>query len=207
MTEEPLLMPFTPGAAIERLSHIRGALAKHAEIAAVLPPSTPNHIETARQALLLALESGDQGTRQGALVASQDYLRQLFATLSQPGLFPEGEGSAHFAALGFPDPSKKEKEALRPLDVSSVIVTFTRPERQIFTTIAFEHSPGAIGYRLRQTIVVAGEDFIDDTLESPVPVFRRVRLPVGEHRLRIESRNHSYFVLSEEFKVVVPAEV
>jgi hypothetical protein len=204
MTEEPLLMPFTPGAAIERLSHIRGTLATHSDIAAALPEATPAHIDSAREALLLAVESGDQSARQRALRAAQKYLCQLYETLRQPEVFPAERMAAHFAELGLPNP---QQEDLRPIDVSTVLVTFSKPQRQIFTTIAFEHSPGAIGYRLRETIVVAGEDFVDDTIEGPLPVFRRVRLPIGEHRLRVESRNHSHFVLSDEFIVNVPEDV
>ena len=53
--------------------------------------------------------------------------------------------------------------------------------------------------------VIAGEDYIDDCLESPVPAFRRIRLGAGPHRFSIESRDQSGFVVSDEFIVVVPA--
>lgn len=202
MTEEPLVLPYTLGAALERLSHIRGAIARDTQLAAALPDATAEHLHGAREALLLALEAGDQATRQNALGAAQKYIRQIYETLSQPGLF---ENSAPiFTALGFPDPLD---DKLVPVDVFTVVTTFSRPNRQMFTTIAFEHSPGARGYRLRETRRIEGEDFVDDTLESLTPVFRRARLPIGTHRLAIESRNASGFVLSPEFEIVVPHDV
>jgi len=202
MTEEPLVMPYTLGAALERLSHIRGAVARDAELAAALPAATPEHLHRAREALILALESGDQATKQKALGTAQSYLRQLLETLAQPGLF--ADSAQKFALLGFPDPLS---DKLAPVDVSTVVTTFSRPDRQMFTTIAFEASPGARGYRLRETRHIEGEDFVDDTLESLTPVFRRARLPIGVHRLAIESRNASGFVMSEEFQVIVPQDV
>jgi len=87
---------------------------------------------------------------------------------------------------------------------ASVIATYSCPQRQVMTALSFEHAPGAVGYWLREIRLIAGEEVEDHLVESDGPVFRRVRLSVGPHRLRIESRDASHIALSDEFQIEVP---
>ena len=201
MTEEPLVTPYTPGALLERLAFLRGTLKRHADIAAALPDTTSQHLREAADAIELALESGDGAIVQKALLTAQNYLRQLHETVSQPGLWPEERVSGVFQDLRFPDPLNKEVAAV---DIKTVLVTYSMPRRQMLTTLAFEHAPGAVGYRLRETRFINGEDVEDEMIASLTPIFRRVRIPAGEHRLCIESRDDSGIALSEEFTITVP---
>ncbi len=107
-------------------------------------------------------------------------------------------------SLGFPPPAMKADE-VGPVDVSSIIITHTRPLRQVLSTIAFADAPNATGYRLFETkVLVNGEDYEDSMVSNYLPTFTRVRLASGEHRFRIESRNAYARTLSEFFTVSVP---
>lgn len=108
------------------------------------------------------------------------------------------------AALGFPSPAMKADQ-VGEVDVSSVVVTHTRPLKQVLSTIAFADAANATGYRLFETRVLPnGEDYEDSTVANYLPAFTRVRLAAGEHRFRIESRNPYARTLSEFFTVSVP---
>jgi hypothetical protein len=204
MTEDPLMNPYSPGECLARLARLRGVLLRESWIAAALPPATLETLTEASQALTLALESGDHATLERAQRAARDYLQQLHQIASQPGLW-NGETSKALEAMGFPD--ALAETPLAAVDVSTVVVTHSQPERQVMTTIAFDHAPGAKAYRLRTTRHIQGEDVHDDTVTCLAPVFRRVRIPAGKHRLRIESRDHSGIALSDEFTIEVPAPV
>jgi hypothetical protein len=201
-TEDPLLNPYSPGECLARLARLRGVLLREEWIAQALPATTGETLREAAEALTLALESGDTATVQHANETAGQYLQQLFETACQPGLWNENATRA-FEALGFPDPLASTP--LRAVDISTVVVTHSQPERQVMTTISFEHAPGAKAYRLRTTRFIEGEDVLDDTHTCLAPVFRRMRIPAGTHRVHIESRDHSGTANSEEFTIEVPA--
>ena len=93
---------------------------------------------------------------------------------------------------------------MAPVDVSSVVLTHFKPRKQVFTTLAFDEAHGATAYWLYEVKQVAGEPYVEAILENWAPQFTRVRMPVGPHRLFIESRDASYFVHSPEFEIEVP---
>ena len=204
ISEDPLVNPYSPGECLARLARLRGALLRESWLAAALPPDVPAMLGQATEALTLALESGDGPTVTRAHEAAGAYLRQLHEIACQPALW-NGETSRALAALGFSDPLAPSP--LAPVDVSTVVATHSQPERQTMTTLAFEHAPGAKAYRLITTRFIEGEDVHDDTMTCLAPVFRRMRIPPGTHRLRIEARDHSGTAMSEEFTIEVPAPV
>jgi hypothetical protein len=205
MTEEPLIMPYSPGDCLARLSQIRGALERYPALATALPAGTADHLSEAGQALVLALESGDGATTQRALSTGQNYIAGLYEAACQPGLLVEKDVPEYFAALGFPNPLANG--LLSPINVKSVVATYTTPTRQVLTTLSFDHAPGAKAYRLITIRHINGEDVYDDTITSLTPVFRRMRVPVGQHRMVVESRDESGTALSPEFTITVPEEV
>ena len=99
----------------------------------------------------------------------------------------------------------KDATKLLPVDISTVVATHFKPVKQVFSTITFREAHGATAYWLHQVSRVDGEDYIDAVVENYAPYFSRVRLPVGTHRLIIESRNTSYSIHSEMFEFEVPA--
>ncbi len=205
MTDEPLIVPPSPGAALTRLAYVEGVLKRHADIASALPQDAASQLRQAREALLEALNSGERETVAEALKTAQSRVRRLYENLCQPGLWEEdGQVEKVFSLFNFPDPLQPSVQAI---DVSSVLATFSCPQRQIMTAIAFDEAPGALAYWLRETRPVQGEDVVDYLLERYSPLFLRVRLPIGPHRFQIESRDHSHVALSEEFVIVVPESV
>ena len=151
MTEEPLVNPYSPGECLARLAHVRGAVLRDATIAQALPGSA-DALQAAIEALLLALESGDGATVEKAHVAAGGYLKQLYAAASKPDLW-NGDAARVFASLGFPDPAQIGVAAV---DVKTIVATHSQPARQVMTSIAFDHAPGAKAYRLRTTRIIHG---------------------------------------------------
>ena len=199
MTEEPLVNPYSPGECLARLAQVRGAIMRDETIARALPDAAET-LRAAIDALLLALESGDGATVGKAHAAAREYLKQLDAAACKPDLW-NGDAARIFASLGFPDPAQTGVAAV---GINTIIATHSQPARQVMTSISFDHAPGAKAYRLRTTRIIHGEEVHDDTITSLSPVFRRVRIPAGTHRMTIESRDHSGAALSEEFTVEVP---
>lgn len=202
MTEEPLVNPYSPGECLARLAQVRGAILREETLARALPEAAQT-LRAAIDALLLALESGDSATVGKAHAAARDYLKQLYAAACKPDLW-DGDAARACTLLGFPDPAQTHVAAV---DTKTIVATHSQPARQVMTSISFDHAPGAKAYRLRTTRIIHGEEVHDDTVTSLSPVFRRVRIPAGTHRMRIESRDHSGIALSEEFLVEVPAVV
>ncbi|HEX8550878.1 MAG TPA: hypothetical protein VF681_04920 [Abditibacteriaceae bacterium] len=201
MTEDPLVNPYSTGECLARLAQVRGAIERHESIAKALPANASQMLREAAAALTLALESGDGVTVAKAHGVARDYIGVLYQAACEPGIW-NGDAAENFAALGFPDPLAKN--ALDAVDVSTVVVTHSQPLRQVMTSISFDHARGAKAYRLKTTRIIHGEEVHDDTITCLAPVFRRVRIPAGEHRVRIESRDDSGIALSDEFTIEVP---
>ena len=183
-----------------RISEVVGAIHRHENIAAVLPDAL-SQLANAQHQLNAALESGEQGTIQNALSEAQTVLQRFYETVSQPGLFSTDEAPSVFRALNFPDPLEAKLQAI---DVSTIVTTFSQPQRQVLMSLSFSDAPNAIAYWLRETRVVQGEDYHDYLLESYHPQFRNVRLAPGCHRFNIQSRDMNTTILSEEFEIVIP---
>jgi hypothetical protein len=196
-TEEPLIAPINCGDAVVALCRLTGALARNDALGAAISAADKTQVAKVQGRLLAALQDGDSKACRRALDEARALMGRVHAAVSGA----DSPGEAALQALGW----ATAEGALQPVDVTTVYAAHSQPARQVFTTISFDHSFGAVGYRLREIRVVAGEDFAEDCLESLLPVFRRVRLAAGVHRFAIESRNHSGFVLSPEFTIEVPA--
>ncbi len=201
MIDEPLVIPISPDAALMRLAQVGGALERHPHIAGALPAETMSQLQASRDTLMQALAGADRAATESALRNAQDHLRHLYEAVSRPGLWSEEQAEAVYRALKFPDSLNR---AVQPVDATSVLATFSCPQRQVLTALCFEAAPGAIGYWLREIRLIAGEEVEDPLVECDGPFFRRVRLSVGPHRLRIESRDVSSTALSDEFQIEVP---
>lgn len=205
MTDEPLIAPPSPGSALARLAFLEGVLQCHARVAQALPQDAATNLKQAREELVNALQSGGREAVADALKTAQNRVRRFYENLCEPGLWKaDGQAEEVFALFNFPDPLRPGVQAI---DVSSVVATFSCPQRQIMTSLAFDEAPGALAYWLRETRVVQGEDVVDYMLERYSPLFLRVRLPIGPHRFQIESRDNSRVALSDEFIIVVPESV
>lgn len=201
MTEDPLVAPTTPGAAFERLLHVSSVFYRDVPELREIGETHFHPLEEASEMLLVALRVADQQRTRTAFEYAQIVLRRLYETLCQPGILPPETAPQIFAALRFPDP---HATGVAAVDVSTVFVTHSKPFKQVLTTIAFSDAPGAVGYRLREIRYLRGEELSDDTVASYQPQFRRVRLPIGEHHFRIESRDQSVIAVSEQFTIQVP---
>jgi len=196
MRHEPLIAPVSPGAALARLAQVTGALERHPAFAQALPADAIAQLQGARDALLRALEADEAISIVTALGAAQDQLCRLYQQLIAAAVEP-----AFYAALHFPDPAQA---VLQAIDTGTIIATFSMPAAQVLTSIAFLDAPGATAYWLHELRVINGEIAQDAMLESYTPLFPRVRLPCGTHVFRIESRNPSCSVFSDEFTIEVP---
>ncbi len=197
-TDEPLICPATPAAALWRLERLEGALANEEAWDAM--PILQENLAQARKALQEAAKTQPNvGT---AFREAQNAIRAVYdAAVSDP---------ARTVRLGFPDPDNKIKDFVAPVDVTTVVTTHFKPQKQVFTTISFEEAHGATAYWLFEIRSLSdapqGEDeALDAILENYAPYFSRVRLPIGKHRLVIESRNPSKSTRTEEFDIEVPA--
>ncbi len=202
MHNEPRVVPVSPGAVLVRLSEIIGAVKMFPEITEAFPEDV-EQLEVLRGALLADIELVDRPLRRAGFEHSQQLLMRIYEQVSQPGLWSADEAAENFKLLGFPDPLREEGD-VQKVDVTSVLATFTQPHKQVFTTLSFDDAPGAIGYWLRETRVIADEEIHDDLIENFAPVFQRVRLAPGSHRFRIESRNLHNIALSDEFTILIP---
>ena len=197
---EPSVAPISAGGVLARLAEVVGAIHRHENIAAVLPDA-PSQLANAQHRLNAALGQGEQGAKQGALTNAQTVLQRVYETVSQPGLFSTDEAPSVFRALNFPDPLEAKLQAI---DVSTIVTTFSQPQRQVLMSLSFSDAPNAIAYWLRETRVVRGEDYHDYLLESYHPQFRNVRLAPGKHRFNIQSRDMNTTILSDEFEIEIP---
>ncbi|MDQ3812337.1 MAG: hypothetical protein M3347_00130 [Armatimonadota bacterium] len=197
MIDEPLIVPLSPGAALVRLAQVKGAIQRHAAVTPLFAPDAPARLQKTRDDLLAMLEADDRAGVEGALRIAQNDLRQLYETLCQ-----EATATADaFTALGFPPP----RQGLQPVDVSTVIATFSMPVRQVLTTLSFQDAGGATAYWLREVRTLHGQPIEDPIVENYAPIFMRLRLSIGPHIFRIESRNAGEFTISDQFTIEVPS--
>lgn len=191
--DEPLIVPYTPGEVLVRSSQVLGALSQGAH------PNSAS-LETARQALLTALESGDQASLAQALQTAQQQLLEIYESVK--------EDSEVLASLGFPSAALLADEmSIEPVDVSKVNVTYTITGKQVLASISFPRAANAKFYWLhevRHFTANPAERVEDPILESHSPLFDRVRLVPGKRILRIKSRNLSTSAMSDEFTLDVP---
>ncbi|PQV64555.1 hypothetical protein B1R32_10448 [Abditibacterium utsteinense] len=206
LSDEPSIAPPTPGAVIVRLSQVLGILSAASQEAAPNASTVPNFTEklaSARGALLQAIECGQNlGT---TFNQAQNTLREFYKNITQTNEDEEAR-SELLMRFGFPDPRLIDAESpVSPVKVSSVVATHFKPQRQVFTTLSFDEAHGATAYWLLEVRYLGEERFVDGVVENYAPQFSRVRLPVGTHRLIIESRNSHRASQTEEFSLEVPA--
>ena len=205
LTDEPSLAPATPGAALARVSSVIGALRRfnqaNAMPAGLDGPGWETRLEDSRTGLLQSLEAGT-GVQE-RLTLAQTALRELYAGLVNLDIDADARAKA-LEKLGFPAVDRDIETWLSPVDVASVVLTHFKPAKQVFSTIAFDESHGATAYWLNEVRYFDGERLEDAVVENYAPQFSRIRLPVGRHRLFIESRNTHRCVRSEEFDIEVP---
>jgi hypothetical protein len=205
--DDALVAPISPGEALARLLRVEPALA----LLGVGQDELREHLRAATQKLMQAIgaQSAQGTSTSGTYDAAGELQQALHGAQAVLGRCFEAalalENSEEVCrALGFPPPALKMLE-VRPVDLSTLTVTFSRPQRQVLTSFAFADAPNATGYRLFELrVTVGGEDYEDSTVASPRPSFSRVRLGAGERRFRIESRNAHSYVLSEYFSINVP---
>ena len=195
-----LVAPLSPAATLERLLQIEGVIKRNAELAQVL--ATPK-IDAMRDELMRAIVVDDATQIAAVWGKAQQMLGDLYAsTCSNDEAVRALDG---FQLLNWPDPNR-EAGAVQPIDISTIIVTHTRPQKQVYTYFTFAGAPGATGYwlhEIRRTVL--GEDYEDATLSSNQPCFTRVRMGEGVRRFRIESRNPHSIAFSDVFDVEIPA--
>lgn len=196
--DEPLICPVTPGTALVRLSEVIGAFSSETTKA-----NSENlaALRAAREELTAALENGEQDAITQALRASQD---ALIACYSQ--------SDADFClSAAYPPPEKvsyKERH-LEPVDLSSLQITCARFGKQVMVSFAFRDAPGATAYWLREVRYIDNEQsewarLEDQIVQSYAPLFSRVRLGSGTRHFRIEARNPSGGIVTDEFTIEVP---
>ena len=188
--DDALVGPVSAGAALVRLLQVEAHLPEPLA-------DLRGELQAARESLARAVAQGPEV--QEALSRAQSVLKRVFERAC------EGEGAVErCGVLGFP-PAKMKGDLVGAVDVSTIVVTHTRPLKQVLSTIAFADAANATGYRLFETKVLPnGEDYEDSTVANYLPTFTRVRLAAGEHRFRIESRNPYARTLSEFFTFSVP---
>ncbi len=190
--DEPLICPIAPGSALARLCEVIGAFENDDET---------DVLRAAREELVTALESGAQDAITQALRHAQDVLISFYQA-----------GSEEFcAAAGFPPPGKVTHRArhLEPVDLTSLQVTCARFGKQVMVSFAFRDAPGATAYWLREVRYIDNERaewarLEDQVVQSLAPLFSRVRLPSGTRHFRIEARNPSGGIVTDEFTIEVP---
>ncbi len=197
-SDEPSICPATAPAALWRLERLAGALERETAFEAM--PIYQKSLAQARESLAEAAHAGRNP--QAELLAAQLAIRAAYDAAA-----PD---AALTARLGFPDPAIDIKDYVAPVDTSTVVATHFKPQKQVFTTISFEEAHGATAYWLFEIRSLAnapeGEDeTVDAIVENYAPLFSRVRLPIGKHRLVIESRNPSKSTRTAEFELEVPA--
>jgi len=194
-TDEPSIRPATPAAALWRLSRLVGALERETSWNAM--PIL--HEKLARALTDLLNEAASGGNPQAAFENSQSAIEKIYEAAAQ------SEDDGRLVRLGFPDPTITAKDFVGPVDISTVVVSHFKPQKQVFSTISFEEAHGATAYWLLEIRVLGdGSEALDAIVENYAPYFSRVRLPIGKHRFVIESRNPSKHARTGEFSVEVP---
>jgi len=200
MTDEPLIRPVTAGTALVRLSEVLGALKRHSALLAALPHGISEDLCKRREALLDAVEQGPPKALESTFIAAQTALQQLHETISQS---PDKEEAAQYlVALGFPDPTLFGE--VQPINIGSLLITFSRPKKQVLTTFAFREAAGAMAYWLHEIRFLRDERLEDPIVQNYAPIFQRVRVAPGPRTFRILSRDTHKSVASEEFSFKVP---
>lgn len=200
--DEPLVVPTNADGALLRLSQVGGVLRREPKIAQALAAVSIDEIFAARDALLSAVESDDNPQIESALRTAQETLWNTYQAARSADF---GEDAARvLAQLNFPTAPDAGPQTI---DISTVIATHAQPARQIVTTIAFQSAPGATFYWLIELRDFGDQTVADETLDSPHPAFRRVRMGPGERRFLIRSRDASYSVDSDEFTLTIPDRV
>ena len=197
--DEPLVVPTNADGALLRLSQVGGVLRREPQIAQALPSISTDEVFATRDALLAAVESSEVAEIESALRAAQETLWKIYQAAR--AVEPRDEAARVLAALNFP---AAPDAGPQPIDISTVIATHAQPARQIVTTIAFQAAPGATHYWLIELRDFGDQTVADETLDTPHPAFRRVRMGPGQRRFLIRSRDASYAVDSDEFTLTIP---
>jgi hypothetical protein len=200
MIDEPLITPYNPGEAVVRIAQLTGALTASPQNAA-----SGNH--------LAALDAAQAQLIRAVADASPEAIRSALATAQSAISAVYDEFSSHEAllqALGFPLPSQvADPYFIAAPDEKSVVATYTLRGKQVLTSLAFNYCPGATGYWLHNVRYWQEDGEVqrieDPIISSNVPIFPRVRLPIGKQVLRLKSRNLSVSAISDEFEIEVPA--
>lgn len=205
LSDEPSLAPATPGYALVRLSQVVGGLRDEGKANLVpsslsVPEWTANFLDS-RTKLLEAAEGA--GSWPEAFSRAQDTLRSFYADLVAAETSLETQKRL-LAAFGFPMPDRNIETWLSPVDLSSLVLSHFKPEKQVFTTFSFNEAHGSMAYWLFEVRFFKDERLEDAVVENFAPQFSRIRLPVGPHRFFIETRNTHRSVRSQEFDIVVP---
>jgi hypothetical protein len=200
MTDEPLIRPVTAGTALVRLSEVLGALKRHSALLAALPQGILEDLCKRREALISAIEEHPSKTLESAFIAAQAALHQLYETISQGA--DKAAAATQLVQLGFPDPSLGGD--VQAIDIGTLLITFSRPKKQVLTTFAFREAAGAMAYWLHEIRFLRDERLEDPIVQNYAPIFQRVRIAPGPRTFRILSRNTHHSVASEEFSFKVP---
>lgn len=217
LSDEPAIAPPTPGALLVRLSQVIGALrdetfgplldaalrsraGSDAAPKASSVPSIGEKLASARAALLHALEKGEALGE--VFAAGQHVLRELYALVTL--VEGDAERSHALARLGFPEAQLLQTQGVLAVDLSTLVLTHFKPQRQVFSTLTFTEAHGATAYWLLEVLYVDGQRVVDGVVENYAPQFSRVRMPIGTHHLIIESRNPHHSARTAEFSIEVP---
>lgn len=203
-SDESTITPPSPGAALVRLSQVIGALHRSPYSNSVPEngESLARPLINARESLYKAIESGENvGT---PFSDAQKSLQELFAHIIAKHAADADAQAQALLNLGFPDPRLLAQARVAAVEVATVVATHFKPVKQVFTTLAFDEAHGATAYWLHEKKFVGDEPYVDAVIENWAPQFTRIRMPIGPHRLFIESRDASYFVHSKEFEIEVP---
>lgn len=200
MTDEPLIRPVTAGTALVRLSEVLGALKRHDGMLGALPQGVRDDLCNRREALINAIERGSSKTLESTFIAAQTALLQLYETISQNS--DTDAAARYLEVLGFPNPAHSGE--VQPIDIGSLLVTFSRPKKQVLTTFAFREAAGAMAYWLHEIRFLRDERLEDPIVQNYAPLFQRVRIAPGTRTFRILARDTHKSVASEEFSFKVP---
>lgn len=197
--DEPIIVPVTIGEVLTRIARVLGALSRLQ--GAGFDSENASSLQNSRDALQAALESGDHVAIASTLEKAQVQLQETFDC--------HKDDARVCSALGFPTPEVlAQSDTVAPIDVATVLATFTTQGKQMLVSIAFERAENAKSYWLhevRHFSADPSERVEDAILECHAPLFDRVRLAPGTRILRVKSRNLSTSTLSEEFTVEVPS--
>lgn len=193
--DEPLVCPVAPGTALVRLCEVIGAFEQASG-------QDVTRLRLAREGLSSALEGGSQEAISEALRNAQEALIASYESCDSQELC---------AAAKFSQPGKVSHKTrhLEPVDLTSLQMTFARFGKQVMVSFAFRDAPGATAYWLREVRYIDNERaewarIEEQIVQSFSPQFSRVRLPSGTRHFRIEARNPSGGLVSDEFTIEVP---